>query len=247
MNRILKKFLYIIYQPYKWIFLIPFILLNSVFFGIMAVVLSSLFNQRIGSYYGGVVWSRFNSLITPMIVRVEGKEHISENISYVIISNHLSIYDIFLIYGWLGIDIKWIMKKELRKVPGVGFGSRKVGHIFLDRSNSRIAVESLNEAKRKLVSGTSVVIFPEGTRSVNGKMGSYKRGAFKLALDLGLPILPLTLIGTNKILPTNTLDIFPGKVTMIIHEPIDISKYNEEHIKTLMDDARKVIEKSLPV
>jgi 1-acyl-sn-glycerol-3-phosphate acyltransferase len=181
-----------------------------------------------------------------MFVRVEGRQNIQHKTSYVVISNHVSLYDIFLIYGWLGIDIKWVMKKELRKIPGVGFGSRKVGHIFLDRSNRRVAVESLNEAKRKLVSGTSVVLFPEGTRSVSGEMGTFKRGAFKLALDLGLPLLPLTLVGTKKIMPTGTLNILPGKVKMIIHEPIDIKKYTEDNLAELMLQAKEIIGSALP-
>jgi len=246
MNPSLRKFLFWLYQPYKWIFLIPFILLMTFFFGIAAMVFSTLFNPRIGSFIGGVVWSRFNALITPMFVRVEGRQNIQKRTSYVVISNHVSLYDIFLIYGWLGIDIKWVMKKELRKIPGVGFGSRKVGHIFLDRSNRIAAVESLNEAKRRLVSGTSVVMFPEGTRSVTGKMGTFKRGAFKLALDLGLPILPLTLVDTIKIMPTNTLNIMPGKVKMIIHEPIDIKKYTEENLPELIQHAKEMIGSALP-
>ena len=246
MKRLLRKFIFYLYQPYKWLFLIPFILLMTFFFGIAAMVFSTLFNPRVGSFIGGVVWSRFNAFITPMFVRVEGRQNIRKETSYVVISNHVSLYDIFLIYGWLGIDIKWVMKKELRKIPGVGFGSRKVGHIFLDRSNRIAAVESLNEAKRRLVSGTSVVMFPEGTRSVTGKIGTFKRGAFKLALDLGLPILPLTLVDTIKIMPTNTLNIMPGRVKMIIHEPIDIKKYTEETLPELIQYAKEIIGSALP-
>ena len=113
-----------------------------------------------------------------------------------------------------------VMKKELRKVPGVGFGSKKVGHIFLDRSNKRAAVESLEIAKKKLINGTCVVIFPEGTRSNDGVLLPFKRGAFKLAIELGLPILPVSLINTRKIMPNKTMDIFPGKVEMVIHPGI---------------------------
>jgi 1-acyl-sn-glycerol-3-phosphate acyltransferase len=241
------KVLFWIYQPYKWLFFIPFLMLNTIFFGIAAVLVSSLVNQRIGSYFGGVIWSRVNAFLTPMIVDVSGRENIRNGTSYVIISNHQSLYDIFLVYGWLGIDIKWIMKKELAKIPGIGFGSRKVGHIFLDRSNSRVALESLNEAKRKLVNGTSVVIFPEGTRSHTGRPGSFKRGAFKLAIDLQLPILPLTLQGTKDILPTGTLNLLPGKVRMTIHEPIDIKAYGESNIQELMARSKAIIEHELLV
>ncbi len=107
-------------------------------------------------------------------------------------------------------------------------------------------MESLNEAKRKLVSGTSVVMFPEGTRSASGVMGPFKRGAFKLALDLGLPLLPLTLVGTQKIMPTGTWNIMPGKVKMIIHEPVDINKYTEDTLPELIHHAREIIARGLP-
>lgn len=236
-----NKLLYVLYQPYKWFFFLPFALINTLFFGIMAVLVSTFINQRVGSYFGGVIWSKLNGYLTPMLVKVTGKEHIQSGTSYVIVSNHQSIYDIFLIYGWLGIDIKWVMKKELAKVPGVGFGSKKVGHIFLDRSNSRVALETLNHAKQKLVNGTSVVIFPEGTRSTTGLPGTFKKGAFRLALDLKLPILPLTLMGTNHIMPTGTLDIKPGKATLVIHKPIEIQNYNDNNIRELMENTREII------
>jgi 1-acyl-sn-glycerol-3-phosphate acyltransferase len=240
-----NKILYLLYQPYKWLFFFPFAFINTLIFGIIAVLVSALVNQRVGSYYGGVVWSKVNGFLTPMLVQVTGQKNINPSKSYVIISNHQSIYDIFLIYGWLGIDIKWVMKKELAKIPGVGFGSKKVGHIFLDRSNSRTAIETLNDAKEKLVNGTSVVIFPEGTRSTTGKLGGFKKGAFKLAMDLNLPILPVTIRGTKNILRNGTTDLRPGRVQMIIHEPIDIALYSEEKIRDLMDEAKKIIAEPL--
>jgi 1-acyl-sn-glycerol-3-phosphate acyltransferase len=236
-----NKIFHGLYQPYKWLFVIPFMALNTLIFGIIAVFISILINQRIGSYFGGVIWSRLNAFITPMFVTVTGRQHIDSKQSYVIISNHQSLYDIFLIYGWLGVDIKWVMKKELAKIPGIGFGSKKVGHIFLDRSNSRVALESLNEAKKKLVDGTSVVIFPEGTRSQTGQLGPFKKGAFKLALDLGLPILPITISGTRKILPTGTVDLMPGKAIMMIHRPIEIKNHTDESLKDLLTSARDII------
>ncbi len=133
------------------------------------------------------------------------------------------------------------MKKELKKIPGLGFGSQKVGHIFLDRSNSRVAMESLNEAKRKLVNGTSVVIFPEGTRSKTGDMGPFKRGAFKLAQELKLPVLPVTILGTRHILPTGSINLLPGKVKMIIHKPIEYEHHKDYNINEFLYQVKVVI------
>jgi len=237
----MKKILFIIYQPYKWLIFFPLFFIDTLIFGFLAFIISWLINQRAGSYIGGVIWSRFNAILTPMFVKVEGKKNIKKGQSYVVVSNHQSYYDIFLIYGWLGVDLKWIMKKELRKIPGIGFGSEKVGHIFLDRSNSKKALESINEAKRKLVNGTSVVIFPEGTRSKTGEVAQFKKGGFKIAFDLGLPILPVTVIGTKDILPTDSNNILPGKVKMIIHEPIDIAHLNEKDYDTVMNNVRDKI------
>ncbi len=242
-----NKLLYFLYQPYKWLFYIPFLILNTLFFGVAAVIVSTVVNQKAGSYVGGVLWSRLNAYLTPVRVKVTGREHILKYTSYVIIPNHQSYFDIFLIYGWLGIDIKWVMKKELARIPGIGFGSRKVGHIFIDRSHTKAALESLNDAKKKLVRGTSVVIFPEGTRSHNGQLKKFKRGAFKLAKDLDLSLLPVTINGTKNILPPGTLNLLPGKATLIIHPPIDISGYNDEDLHQLMDDAARVISSELEV
>jgi len=242
----LRKLFVLLYQPYKWLFLIPVILIFTFFFGIAAVVVSSLINQKAGSYVGGALWSRFIIMLTPVFVKVKGLDNIKKGTSYIIIPNHQSFYDVFAIYGWLGLDIKWLMKKELAKIPGVGFGSRKVGHIFLDRSNQQAAVKSYKEAKRKLVNGTSVVIFPEGTRSKNGKLLPFKRGAYKLAFDLNLPLLPVTINGSKNILPAGSFSkILPGNISITVHPPIEIKDLNDKHISEIMDKSKGIISSAL--
>ncbi len=241
----MNKLKHTLYQPYKWFFFFPFIILNTLFFATIAIIIATFISQKAGSKFAAVAWARVNSFFTPMFVKVSGYQNIQKNTSYIVVSNHQSHYDIFVIYGWLGIDLKWVMKMELRKVPALGIACEKLGHIFLDRSNSKEAIESLNKAKGKLINGTSIVIFPEGTRSEDGRINPFKRGAFKLALDLGLPILPVTIIGTKDILPTNTLNIIPGNAKMIIHEPIDIQNYSENEIEKFMSDVKAIIETPL--
>ena len=180
-----------------------------------------------------------------MRVQVKGRDNIVKTDSYVIVVNHQSQYDIFVVYGWLGIDFKWVMKQELRKVPGLGIGCEKVGHIFIDRSNHEKALASLHAAKEKIVNGTSVIFFPEGTRSKDGSLGKFKKGAFKMAIDLKLPILPITIIGTKEILPPNSLDLFPGKVMMVIHKPIDTAGYTDDNLDELVELTRQVIASGL--
>ena len=137
------------------------------------------------------------------------------------------------------------MKQKLRKLPGLGIGCEKVGHIFIDRRDRESAIKSLRIAKEKIVNGTSVVFFPEGTRSTDGIIRDFKKGAFKMALDLDLPILPVTIIGTKEILPNKTIDLFPGKVLMRIHEPISVKDYSDENINALIKKARYIMVKDL--
>jgi 1-acyl-sn-glycerol-3-phosphate acyltransferase len=143
------------------------------------------------------------------------------------------------------------MKQELRKVPGIGLGCEKVGHIFIDRSDHDASLKSLAAARKKIVNGTSILFFPEGTRRTDGIIGKFKKGAFKMALDLNLPLLPVTIVGTKEILPNKTLDLFPGKVWMTIHEPILVKNYSEQNIDQLIQLSREIMvkqtEKSHPL
>jgi len=241
----LRKLLFLLYQPYKWLVYFPFLVGSTLIFGTLAVIFSALINQKVGSFIGGAVWSRLNGYMTPIFVKVIGRENIDRKQSYVIVSNHRSSFDIFVLYGWIGIDFKWVLKQELRKIPGLGIGCEKVGHIFIDRSNPERAIASINSAKEKIVNGTSVLFFPEGTRSKTGKMGDFKKGAFIFAIDIGVPLLPVTLIDTQKILPPGTINLLPGRAKMIIHQEIDVSGYRAENVGELMSRARDAIQSGL--
>ena len=160
----MKKMLHLLYQPYKWIVYIPFFCISTIIFGSIAATVAFLINERVASYLGGVIWARLNAWMTPIFVKVSGRENIDIKQSYVVIVNHQSAFDIFVLYGFLNIDFKWVMKHKLRKLPGIGIGCEKVGHIFIDRTDRESAIKSLRVAKEKIVNGTSVVFFPEGTR-----------------------------------------------------------------------------------
>jgi 1-acyl-sn-glycerol-3-phosphate acyltransferase len=211
----------------------------------LTIVLVQFLPARTASFIGGAVWARLNSYLTPMFVSVIGREHIDKKQSYVVVSNHQSQYDIFVLYGWLGVDFKWVMKRELRKIPFLGSACEKLDHIFIDRSNSRAARASLENAKKKIVNGTSVVFFPEGTRSATGKVGEFKKGAFIMSLDLGIPILPVTIVNTNRILPPKSLKLLPGRARLVIHEPMPTNGYTKENVADLMEATREVIQTGL--
>lgn len=238
----MKKIGVFIYQPYKWLFYIPFLFISTIILGVPGCFIGWFISPKLASRISAVTWAKVNAWATPMFVRISGRENIDRKQSYVIVCNHQSHYDIFILYGWLGIDFKWVMKKELRKVPVLGDVCDAMGHIYIDRTNSANAIEEINSAKERIVNGTSVLFFPEGTRSLTGEMGQFKKGAFKMALDLGLPVLPITIKGTRDILPAKTMNLLPGLAQMIIHEPIATSSYTEANIDILMDKARNIIE-----
>jgi 1-acyl-sn-glycerol-3-phosphate acyltransferase len=242
---ILKKLAHALYQPYKWLIFCPLFILCTVVMFLFALAAIMISGPRRCSAVFPPVWSRINSWITPMWVKTCGKEWIDPNQSYVVVSNHQSFYDIFVLYGWLGIDIKWVMKKELRKVPIIGYICEKMEHIYIDRSNPQAAVESINQAKARIANGISVIFFPEGTRSATGRLGPFKKGAFRLAVDLGLPLLPVTISGTRNILPKGSMDLFPGRVKMVIHPPIATKGYDHGSLELLMQKARNQIASDL--
>ena len=239
----MHKLLKLLYQPYKWLIYIPLFGISVIFFGLLTVIVAIFAGPKIGNYCG-VLWARFNAFIIPMYVKVEGRKHVDKKQSYVIVSNHQSGVDIFVLYGWLGIDFKWIMKKELRRVIALGLACEKIGHIFIDRSSPKAAFESLKAAERILVKGTSVVVFPEGTRSGSNTMNNFKRGAFKIAFDLQLPILPVTIVNSYAIYQ-GIWGLLPGKSKLIFHEPFDTKLYLDRE-EELINLTKSVIQSGLP-
>jgi 1-acyl-sn-glycerol-3-phosphate acyltransferase len=235
-----------LYQPYKYLVVAPFLVMWSAYCVFVALLLILFTTSRNASRFAAVPWARGLAWITPMKVEVKGREHIDPRQSYVLVSNHQSQYDIFLLYGWLGVDFKWVMKQELRKVPGIGVACEKLGHIFIDRSNHAAALARLEAAKTEIVDGTSVIFFPEGTRSRDGKLKRFKKGAFRMALDLGLPILPLTVTGTRDVLPAGTSDLLPGSACLIIHEPVPVAGLTADDCQDLSDRVREIIAAGLP-
>lgn len=174
-------------------------------------------------------WSRSFFWLMFLPVSVDGQEHIVPGQSYVFVANHQSMFDVWLVYGWLPVIFKWLMKAELRKVPFVGTGCKAAGHIFIDRRNAKAAMESLKEVEKQLMNGVCTVIFPEGTRSLNGEVGRFKRGAFQIAWDLGLPVIPLSLDGCYEVLPKGKPFVYRAPVHMHIGEPIDLKQFSDQN------------------
>ena len=220
-------------EPMRWIavpwtiaILFPFAAVTTFFWGSMSVLLS-LLGQRIG-FYGGVFWAKCLIWVSFVRVQIEGREHARIGTSFVILANHQGVYDILALYGFLGRQFRWVMKEELRKVPFLGWGCAAIGHIFVDRSNSLRAFASLEAAKPRLVGGVSVLFFPEGTRSEDGRLGRFKKGGFVMARQLDFPVLPVSISGAAAILPKGCLFPRPGSIRITIHPPVDAKAFADD-------------------
>ena len=230
---------------YQWLVAFPVLLVLTILTAVFTIILSPVFPNAQFSYFPARWWGRFFCYLLFIKVKITGIEKLDPKKSYVIAANHQSIYDIFVVYGWLPMIFKWVMKAELRKIPLVGKACESAGHIFIDRKNPVAAKKSLDKAEAQLRNGVSVVVFPEGTRTYTGQMGKFKKGAFRMATDLHLPIVPVTLRGCFERLPRNGFIITPGTIEMIVHEPVEVEGYEHEKQPELMQKLHDIIESAL--
>ncbi|NNK31672.1 MAG: 1-acyl-sn-glycerol-3-phosphate acyltransferase [Xanthomonadales bacterium] len=242
----MRSILFWPYQLYAWLIFVPLVSLLTLIFSALTIVSAALINPHFASRVFAVTWARLAAFLTPIRVDVEGAENAQRQRSYIVASNHQSQYDILVIYGWLKLDLKWVMKKELRKIPGIGIGCEKAGHIFVERRNPKKAAQVINEALERLGDGIGILFFPEGTRSPDGRLLPFKKGAFRTAIDSQIPLLPVTVVGTRDILPARSLALFPGRARLVIHPPIETAGKTLEDLDGLMAEAREVINSALP-
>ena len=238
----------ILYKVYFWLIAIPIFAVVTTLTAIIVSVGCLLGGERFFSYYPGVIWARIACAITLCPVKIKGRENLLKGKTCVFVSNHQSAYDIFLIYGYIGAPIKWMMKIGLVKIPFVGLACRMAGFIFVDNSSARSAQKSILEAQKRLKHGRSLIIFPEGARSPDGHLGRFKRGAYQIAVEQQLPIVPITLNGPYKVMPIGSWNIMSHHIEMIIHPPVLPHKKEDdskELLQKLVDSTKQTIFSSL--
>jgi 1-acyl-sn-glycerol-3-phosphate acyltransferase len=187
------------------------------------------------------LWARMLLWLTNTRVEVIGRENVLMNRPQIFMANHQSDFDILIVLAHIPGQFRWIAKKELFKIPVFGKAMRNAGYIEIDRQNHEKALKSLDEAAQKIREGKSVVTFPEGTRSRDGKLKPFKQGMFHLAIRSGVPIVPISIIGANEIMPKRTLKVRPGRITMVIDRPVDVSGYTLDTRGELIEKIRDII------
>ena len=229
---------------YQWIIVMPIMVVITIMTALITIIGCFLGNHRVWGYYPGLIWSRLFCLISLVRIEVRGREKLDRSTSYVFVANHQGAYDIFLIYGYLGHKFKWMMKSSLRRIPFVGAACAAAGFIFVDRSGKGLR-ETLAAAEKIHTGGMSFVVFPEGSRTPDGKIHRFKKGAYQIADDLSLPVVPLTIDGSYRVLSKNSKLIRPGKIVLTVHDPIFPQADGHYDMDALITDSYRVIEAAL--
>ena len=230
------KYLYRVYQLFIGY---PLSILATLITAITVAIGCMLGNGHFWGYYPGRWWGRVVLKVMLLPVKVEGRKHLERNQSYVFVANHQGAFDIFLIYGYLNRNFKWMMKQSLRKMPFVGYACEKSHQIFVNKRGPKAIKATYDAARKTLSGGTSVTVFPEGARSFTGHMGEFRRGAFALADELQLPVVPLTINGSFDVMPRMRDGRFINwhRLSLTIHEPIYPIGQGPENIEATLRQA----------
>ncbi len=237
------------YRIYQLFVALPILVIATLFTAVITIVFCSLFpHSKVWGYYPAKIWGMLFCRVLLLPIKVEGKEKIDKKASYVFVANHQGAMDIFLVYALLNHNFKWMLKKSLRKVPLVGEACYKADFIFVDRSSPKGVKETIANASEILKDGTSLMIFPEGSRTFNGKMIPFKNGAFFLADELQLPVVPLTIDGPFDVLPrTKGVNFVKfGRMRLVIHDVIYPQGRGHDNVKSLSHQSFEAINSALP-
>jgi 1-acyl-sn-glycerol-3-phosphate acyltransferase len=226
----------------RFLCLNAFIAVNTIIFCLWTLLLS-LFD-RDGSlirYYVCEPWSKIILWVCGIKAQVKGQENINPDIPHVFMCNHQSYFDIFALLAYLPSDFKFILKRELMKIPLLGLAMRRAGYFAIERENPREAIRSMEEVAEKVKTGTSVLVFPEGTRSIDGRLQPLKKGGFHVAVKSGCDIVPIAITNTCRIVTKGSRTINKGAIGIHFGEPISVKDYSRKDLPGLMDRVRKAI------
>lgn len=223
----------------RFIFLNILVGLITMFFCLWALLVS--FFDKDGELvhaYSASPWGKLVLWVCGVRVTVIEKETIDPGLPRIYASNHQSAFDIFTLLAHLEVHFKFILKQELMKVPLLGMAMRRAKYIEINRSDPREAIKSINRAAERIKNGASVLIYPEGTRSNDGRLQPLKKGGFHMALRSGCSIVPITIIDSYKIMPKGSLRINRGDIKMIIGKPVSPEGYNKHNLDDLVEKVR---------
>ena len=216
-----------------WVFFGIFNTLFWVLFGILLTLF--LAGSKTIHVYCAVPWAKIILWGTGVQVAIRGLSNIDRQKTYIFIPNHLSFFDIFSLLASLSVDFKFILKKELMRIPVLGWSIKRAGYISIDRSSPAKARRTFKRAVDRIKSGTSLVMFAEGTRAYDGHLQPLKRGAFQLAIASGVPVVPVAIKGTKEIMPKGSFMIRKGSIVIQLEKPIETINYTKQAMPDLIE------------
>ena len=238
----------VLYFIYQWVVFVPCLVIVSIIASVITMLGCWLGDPTFWGYWPGVYWARIICCLALCPVSVEGRENIDKDTSYVFVANHQGAFDIFLLFGYLQHDFRWMLRKGLRKIIFVGAACERAGHIYVDSHGSTGMMHTIRQAMATLKAGHSLIVFPEGTRSGDGHLSTFKKGAFTLAAMLKVPVVPITLEGPYAVLPKGSSIMHPHRMKITIHKPLSPVTRQEgtdAGVDRLLHESQKVIAESL--
>lgn len=213
--------------------------------GALSLVLAMIFRGGGPSHRVASFWAWLILKTCGVEVDVEGQGNLESGRTYVLASNHQSLFDTPIVFAYLPLSFRILYKKSLNRIPFLGWHLFLSGHVGVERENPTRARQSLDHAAERIRSGTSVVVFPEGTRSYDGVMRPFRKGSFRLALKAGTPVVPLTISGSHRVMKRGKVTVYPGKVSLRIGEPISVEGLTENDAADLSERVRGVVRENL--
>ena len=212
--------------------------LHTVF---MAVAFTWALPTRWIYFLANNIWSNTLIFFAGGKLKCTGRENIQRGKNYMFLSNHTSWIDIMVIMYSSQRVVRFIAKKELGRIPFLGYMMHRVGMIFVDRGNVKKSAKMVKETLNKIKNGSNIAAFPEGTRSKDGKLSQFKKGMFSIAIMAGIDIIPVGIVGASKVWYRNNHTFRPGTIEVNYGKPISISEYNESNIIELIERVRQEI------
>jgi len=234
--------------PFHWwrtvFFLIPAVSLYTIVLGTLSLV-STLFDPSgDAGHWCARTWARLILWTTGVHVHVHGFEHLDRSRSYVFAANHQSIYDIPILFAALPFQLRIIAKQSLGRIPFLGWHLQRAGHLLVDRQRPGASV--LKKMSRLVSERHSLIVFPEGTRSVDGQVGAFKAGSFVLAVGAAIPIVPISIAGSSHVMRKGQLMVCPAEVTVTLHAPVPVVE-GREAVRELASEVREIVREGVEV
>src|SRR5215204_4043981 len=230
-------------KPFHWwrtvFYLIPAVSLYTIVLGSVSL-LSTFFDRR--GHFGhkcARAWSWLILETTGVRVEVEGLDQLDPSRSYIFAANHQSIYDIPILFASLPFQLRILAKESLGRIPFMGWHLQRTGHVLVDRSKPGAGV--VKKMARLVEQGHSLIVFPEGTRSTDGRVARFKGGPFVIALQSALPVVPISVVGSRHVMFKGQLMVQPGHVRVIVHPPIETRGVPKEAVRELTGSVREKV------